>query len=54
MTELERQITLLEEIKRLTILDHLLKNFQPTEITNVLGVNKSTLSRLFPAKTIRK
>jgi IS30 family transposase len=54
MGEPDKHLKLLEDIKKLLILDLLVKNVQTTEIANILGVNKSTISRLVPSRKLKK
>lgn len=54
MAEQDKQLILLEDIKKLLIMDLLTKGVQATGIANVLGVDKSTISRLVPARKIKK
>jgi len=44
----------LEEIKRLLILGLIHSGVQANEIANILGVNKSTISRIVPALKVKK
>lgn len=54
MSEQDKNLKLLEDIKKLLILDLLLKNVQTTEIANVLGVHQSTISRLVPSRKVKR
>ncbi len=54
MSELDKQLKILEDIRKFLILDLLVKNIQTTDIASILGVNKSTISRLVPVKKIKK
>ena len=47
-------VSLLEDIKRLLILQLATNGIQPKDIAAVLGVDKSTLSRMVPIRKIRK
>lgn len=47
-------LRLLEDIKKLLILGLIDRSVQTTAIADVLGVNKSTISRLVPARKIKK
>lgn len=47
-------VKLLEDIKKLLILDLLQKNVQTTEIADTLGVNKSTISRLVSVRKLKR
>jgi hypothetical protein len=45
---------LLEDLKRLAILQLITSGVQATQIAKALGVNKSVVSRLVPARGIKK
>ena len=45
---------LLEDIKKLLILDLITKGIQAKDIAAVLGVGKSTISAIVPARQIKK
>jgi len=45
---------LLEDLKRLAILQLLTSGVQATQIAKALGVDKSVVSRLVPSRAIRK
>ena len=47
-------IELLEEIKKLLILDLITRDVQAKDIAGVLGVGKSTISGIVPARQIKK
>ena len=46
-------IELLEDIKKLTILDLIEGGIQANVIADILGVDKGTISRLVPARKIK-
>jgi IS30 family transposase len=50
--EVERLAGLLEDLKRLTILQLMSTGVQVTQIAKALGVNKSTVSRLVPLRAV--
>lgn len=45
---------LLEDIKKLLILDLIRQGVQGKDITNVLGVDPAIISRMMPARKIKK
>ena len=45
---------LLEDIKKLLILDLVTRGVQAKDIATVLGVGKSTISAIVPARQIKK
>jgi plasmid maintenance system antidote protein VapI len=47
-------VQLLEDIKKLLILDLISRGVQGKDVAQVLGVNKSTITRIVPAKKINK
>ena len=47
-------IELLEDIKKLLILDLIAGDVQAKDIAKVLNVNKSTIARIVPARRINK
>lgn len=47
-------IELLEDIKKLLILDLIAKDVQAQDVAKVLGVNKSTIARIVPSRRIKK
>jgi DNA-binding NarL/FixJ family response regulator len=47
-------IQLLEEIKKLAILDLITRGVQGKDIAAVLGVDPGTISRIVPARRIKK
>jgi len=47
-------IELLEDIKKLLILDLIVRDVQAKDIAKVLNVNKSTITRIVPARRIKK
>lgn len=46
-------IKLLEDIKKLTILNLIERGVQANTIADILGVDKGTISRLVPARKIK-
>lgn len=51
---MEKQILKnLEEIKKLLILDLITKGVQGKDVAQVLGVDKSTITRIVPARKIK-
>lgn len=50
----KRIVELLEDIKRLLILDLVAKGVQAKDIAEVLGVAKSTIAGIVSARKIRK
>ena len=53
MAEQINYTQILEDIKKLLILDLMVKGVKTTDIANILGVNKSTVSRLVPVKKLK-
>jgi len=49
-----RIASLLEDVKRLLILDLVNKGVQSSHIAQVLGVDKAVITRIVPARRIRK
>ena len=45
---------LLEDVKKLLILDLVTKGVQSKHIAHVLGVDKAVITRIVPARKIRK
>ncbi len=45
---------LIEDIKKLLILDLVAKGVQAGQIGEVLGVNRTTITRIAPARKIKK
>ena len=52
--ELKHAVNLLEDIKKLLILGLVTHGVQGIYIADVLGVNKSTISRIVPARKIKQ
>lgn len=50
----EKIIQLLEDIKKLLILSLIARDVQANSIAQVLGVNKSTITRIVPVRRIKK
>jgi hypothetical protein len=50
----KQAIELLEDIKKLLILDLITRGVQAKDIASVFGVNKSTITRMVPARQIKK
>ena len=50
----KKAIELLEYIKKLFILDLITRDVQAKDIAGILGVNKSTIARIVPARQIKK
>lgn len=49
----DKFIKILEEIKKLLILDLITKGIQGKDIAQVLGVDKSTIARIVPSRKIK-
>ncbi len=49
----DKFIKILEEIKKLLILDLITKGIQGKDIAQVLGVDKSTITRIVPSRKIK-
>lgn len=47
-------VELLEDIKKLLILDLIARDVQAKDVAQVLGVNKSTITRIVPARRLKK
>ena len=47
-------IELLEDIKKLLILDLIVRDVQAKDVAKVLNVDKSTITRIVPARRIKK
>jgi len=47
-------IEVLDAIKRLLILQLITSGVQATDIASALGVDKSTISRLFPTRKVKR
>jgi IS30 family transposase len=52
--DLEGVVRLLEDLKRLMILDLITAGVQVTQIAKALGVDKSTVSRLVPSRGVQR
>ncbi len=50
----KKAIELLEDIKKLLILDLITRGVQAKDIAQTVGVSKSTLTRIVPARHIKK
>ncbi len=50
----EKILELLEDIKKLAIVNLIAKGVQAKDIAEVLGVDKSAITRIAPAKKIKK
>ncbi len=50
----KKMVELLENIKKLLILDLVIRDVQAKDIAKVLGVNKSTITRIVPARKVKK
>lgn len=50
----KKAIELLEDIKKLLILDLITRGVQAKDIAGIFGVNKSTITRLVPTRQIKK
>ena len=50
----EKSQKLLEDIKKLMILNLLSSGVQGKDIAQALGIDKSTLSRILPARKVKK
>jgi hypothetical protein len=48
-----KAIKLLEDIKKLLVLDLICRGIQGKDIAQTLGVDKSTITRIAPARKIR-
>jgi FixJ family two-component response regulator len=46
--------TLLEDVKKLMILDLIVKGIQAKHIAQVLGVDQATITRIVPARKVKK
>jgi hypothetical protein len=52
--ELARIVELLEDLKRLSIMQLIVSGAQSTHIAEALGIDKSAISRMLPVREIQK
>jgi len=50
----EKVTRLLEDIKKLIILDLIIRGVQAKDVAQILGVNQSTVSRMVPSRLVKK